>query len=263
MTRAKRYNTSKTAHSLVPTEILEGLARVYMMGVEKYGRDNWRSGQGLSWCETWDAAQRHMQKWLAGEKIDPESGLSHALHASWNMLTLFYYESLGEEFKMRDDRFATMTNVLKRNAGSPNVGMDAQIPDLPPAIFMPGGIREHLKNMFNGDIKHGGPDITTLQKEIAAWADSVFPHRTARGALIKLVLEEIPELLQSGHCVPEEFADVVILVLDIAHLQGIDIGAAVRAKMEVNRKRTWKVDPETGLMNHVEQPDFIPKEPLE
>ena len=88
-----------------------------------------------------------------------------------------------------------------------------------------------------------------LQKEIAAWADSLIPERTAQNAIAKLMLEEIPELLLNPSD-ELEYADVVILVLDIAHLQGINIEQAVMKKMAINRGREWAVDPATGLMKH-------------
>lgn len=94
--------------------------------------------------------------------------------------------------------------------------------------------------------------IGDLQREIAEWADGLIPDRTVHTALSKLMLEELPELISSGASDELEFADVVILVLDMAHLQGIDIEKAVKTKMDINRKRTWKVDEITGLMSHVE-----------
>lgn len=96
--------------------------------------------------------------------------------------------------------------------------------------------------------------ISGLQKEIAEWADEVFPDRTAHNAVCKLMLEEIPELMQSKSMDPMEFADVLILILDIAHLQDIDIEAAVLSKMALNRTREWAVCSESGLLSHVKEP---------
>lgn len=92
-------------------------------------------------------------------------------------------------------------------------------------------------------------DIKALQAEIKEWADQHFPDRTAWQACTKLVMEEIPELVKDMNS-PEEYADCVILILDIASLKGIDVAAAVSAKMEINRKRTWHINDITGLLNH-------------
>jgi len=93
--------------------------------------------------------------------------------------------------------------------------------------------------------------VQDLQEEIKTWADQVFPNRTPYSALSKLVMEEIPELLNGGLDDPGEWADLLILVLDGADLRGIDVVQAAFDKMEINRHRTWKVNPETGIMHHV------------
>jgi len=93
-------------------------------------------------------------------------------------------------------------------------------------------------------------DIGMLQEQIAAWADKIFPDRTVFNSTTKLILEEIPEWLQDQDD-PHEYADLVILILDIAYLKGIDVKKAVLEKMEINRKRKWKKDPNTGFMNHI------------
>lgn len=92
-------------------------------------------------------------------------------------------------------------------------------------------------------------DVRRIQQEVKDWADRVYPTRTAHGALTKLMLEEIPEFALNQHD-PGEYADLVILVLDIATLNGIDVATAVRDKMMKNWNRDWRVDPETGLMRH-------------
>jgi len=93
--------------------------------------------------------------------------------------------------------------------------------------------------------------IGDLQERITSWADTIFPDRTPYDALRKMVLEEIPELLHEGLDDPEEWADVFILMFDAANLRGIDIVKATNDKMTKNEARKWKLNKETGLMNHV------------
>jgi hypothetical protein len=38
---------------------------------------------------------RHLSAWWQGEDKDPETGMSHMLHAAWNALTLVAYELRG------------------------------------------------------------------------------------------------------------------------------------------------------------------------
>lgn len=129
-------------------------------------------------------------------------------------------------------------------------------------IFLPGGSMKYSGSLegiaklseqaaveAGLDVKAPDP-LTSLQDEIAAWADEHYPDRTYHNAMTKLVMEEIPEILRRPSD-PMEWADAFILLLDAAKLQGVDIAKAVREKMEINRRRTWAVDPNTGVMHHV------------
>ena len=93
--------------------------------------------------------------------------------------------------------------------------------------------------------------VAELQAEIAEWADSVVPNRTPLSVIAKM-LGEVGELIASERMSdPSELADVMILAIDLAHLQGIDAAEAVRAKLEINRSRKWKVA-DNGCAQHYE-----------
>lgn len=96
--------------------------------------------------------------------------------------------------------------------------------------------------------------IQDLQKGVQDWADTLIPDRTASGAVAKLMLEEIPELLvalsTTGKIDKGEIADVLILALDICALEGIDAGAAIVDKMNINRNRDWELN-DRGMLSHV------------
>lgn len=93
-----------------------------------------------------------------------------------------------------------------------------------------------------------GEQISDLQREIAEWADTVYPHRT-NSSILKKLDEEVAEL-RSAVLDPHEYADLIILILDLGRMNGIDIGRAVREKIEINNGRQWSIDPETGVMSH-------------
>ncbi len=101
-------------------------------------------------------------------------------------------------------------------------------------------------------IRGRGPLVTlrTLQNDIVRWADRTFPHRTVEDILRKLE-EERKELLD-GMITGDEYADIFILVMDLAAQHGIDIQKALVDKLEINRKREWKLNPDTNTMQHVE-----------
>jgi NTP pyrophosphatase (non-canonical NTP hydrolase) len=94
-------------------------------------------------------------------------------------------------------------------------------------------------------------DIEELQHDIASWADTVNPDRNSLSTIAKL-LEEIGELIASERMSdPMELADVAILVLDLFHLQKVDVAKAVHGKMTINRSRRWTKQ-DNGAMSHVE-----------
>lgn len=95
--------------------------------------------------------------------------------------------------------------------------------------------------------------IADLQAEITAWIEPLNPNRGPNGTIAKL-LSEIGELIASERMSdPLELADVFILALDLATIQGVDIAAAVRAKLEINRNRSWR-RADNGALSHIPRP---------
>lgn len=76
-------------HLLPPDAIVE-IAKVLDFGAKKYAPRNWE--KGMSWSRPYAALMRHMFAWWAGEKADPETGLSHLAHAGCCLFFLLSYE---------------------------------------------------------------------------------------------------------------------------------------------------------------------------
>lgn len=95
--------------------------------------------------------------------------------------------------------------------------------------------------------------INEVAADIHSWANSVFPNRTPQETFSKLVFEEIPEIFkcQNNEEFADEYADSLILLLDLALMRGVNVQQAIDRKMAVNRGRTWKLNPHTGIHNHV------------
>lgn len=89
--------------------------------------------------------------------------------------------------------------------------------------------------------------ISELTDEVVQWANAAIPDRTPASALIKM-FEEVGELSKDLSS-PGEYADVLIMILDLAHMHGVDLAQAVRDKMKINRLRTW-TRTETGTYQH-------------
>jgi NTP pyrophosphatase (non-canonical NTP hydrolase) len=139
----------------------------------------------------------------------------------------------------------------------------AQIIDAQGATVASFEVRHHLRGVMgncdknaelavravNAYKKRGGADIRQLQDRVTRWADSNFPQRTTKDILLKLY-EEIGEYCRNPRAALE-MGDIMILLLDVAHKNGIDVHKAVEEKMDINEARQWRVDENTGIMRHV------------
>lgn len=92
--------------------------------------------------------------------------------------------------------------------------------------------------------------LLELQRDVVEWANSLMPDRTPEEAFRKLMEEEIEEMKAAPND-PMEYADAIIILLDLAYLLGIDIVDAVKSKMAINRARKWKI--ENGLFKHLKE----------
>lgn len=139
----------------------------------------------------------------------------------------------------------------------------AQILDAKGATIASFEVRHHLRGVMancdknaelavravNAYKKRGGADIRQLQDRVTRWADSNFPERTTKDILLKLY-EEIGEYCRNPQAALE-MGDIMILLLDVAYKNGIDVHRAIETKMDINEARQWRVDENTGIMRHV------------
>ena len=139
----------------------------------------------------------------------------------------------------------------------------AEILDAKGATIASFEVRHHLRGVLancdknaelavraaNAYKKRGGADIRQLQDRVTRWADSNFPQRTTKDILLKLY-EEIGEYCRNPKAALE-MGDIMILLLDVAHKNGIDVHRAIEEKMDINESRQWRVDENTGIMRHV------------
>lgn len=104
---------------------------------------------------------------------------------------------------------------------------------------------------YSGDTAKAaqGDRLRELQRAVVEWANSIFPQRTQASAFMKL-FEEVGELIRQPNS-PGEYADILIMLLDLADMHGIDLLKAGFDKMDVNRKRSW-VKGALGTLQHVE-----------
>ncbi len=78
-------------------------ARVMDYGATKYAMNNWRKAG--PWLKVLDSGLRHLDQLLyTDEKVDPESGISHAGHLGCNLAFLLEFIREGDG---TDDRYVT------------------------------------------------------------------------------------------------------------------------------------------------------------
>ena len=75
-----KYDSNKPRYGLLPPTALLEVVKVLTFGAQKYGPENWRKVPNAK-ERYFDALQRHVWAWKAGEKNDPESSLHHMAHA--------------------------------------------------------------------------------------------------------------------------------------------------------------------------------------
>lgn len=98
-----KYDQEKAPLGLIPPETLFQIAKVFGFGAEKYGINNWRKdGNSTSWIRTYSSIQRHLNAWLSGQDLDPESGQSHLAHATTQLMILMIHQM---EHPEGDDRY--------------------------------------------------------------------------------------------------------------------------------------------------------------
>lgn len=99
--------------------------------------------------------------------------------------------------------------------------------------------------------------LDSIAEEVITWGQSTFPHVEAH-SLAEHLRREAHELVEDSTNASEQ-ADIFILLVQIAHRTGVDLAEAVREKLEINKRRTWKAPDAQGVVEHQEE---IPDQPL-
>jgi NTP pyrophosphatase (non-canonical NTP hydrolase) len=96
-------------------------------------------------------------------------------------------------------------------------------------------------------------DVKKMEGDVARWINHLLPkeERDPMNTCIKLT-EEVSELMHAIHTgdgnIGEECADVLILLLDVAYLNNINLQQEFLTKMAKNYGRQWKR--KNGALKH-------------
>ena len=91
-------------------------------------------------------------------------------------------------------------------------------------------------------------DMDNLALEVQTQADRLFPNRTDVSMYLKM-FSELGELIDSNGA-HDEYADIMIMLLDYGSRKMIPIEDAIRRKMVVNEHRKWETN-SLGVNRHV------------
>lgn len=261
-----KNDSGKAKLSLVDPSFTEGMARVLEIGEKEYGPGNWRK-PGLGYARVIDAMKRHTLAIERGEDIDPLSGEPHAYHIASNAMFLQYYND-NKQVELDDRHFKVRVPSMPRGTArkpirtlaSAQARFDLQEmqqrgpkrgPQNPEGKEYGQGILDALGWLLEskGGQAVSGDPLQVLQIRVTSWANKVYPNRTTEVAFAKMVGEVAEIMADPSDAL--EWADVLILLVDAAHLRGIDIIEAAHEKMNINEGRAWKIDKRTGIMSHV------------
>ena len=90
-TGGRKFDGGKPQYGLLPPLALEETVKVLTFGAQKYEPDNWKHVPD-SKRRYFDALQRHLWQWKAGEQNDQETGLSHLAHAMCCLMFLYEHD---------------------------------------------------------------------------------------------------------------------------------------------------------------------------
>ena len=118
-TIGRKYDSGKPEFSLLPPWALESVAKVLTFGAEKYDVDNWKHVSNGEYRYR-NAALRHINDYVKGEKTDPESGCNHLAHAICCLMFILDADESGQalapaeaKFDVPKVNYAFMTHVEK------------------------------------------------------------------------------------------------------------------------------------------------------
>lgn len=100
MNQATRHDNEKIRMDLVPSSLVEGVAKVLTFGAKKYDAQNWR--KGMSWSRCIGSLKRHLNEFEKGINVDEETGFKHLEHLACNVAFLIEYYKTHPEL---DDRW--------------------------------------------------------------------------------------------------------------------------------------------------------------
>jgi len=135
-----KYDSAKPKMNLLPPKAILEVAKVLTFGAEKYDAENWRKLDDLQSRYT-AGALRHIFAHMDGEKLDPETNLSHLAHAMCCLL--FKLEIELEDAKSKEEE-SRESNDLEHQACDQSTESDL----LADKAYNEAGSMQHIKHLI-------------------------------------------------------------------------------------------------------------------
>ena len=113
MSTGIKNDQGKPRLDLISPIALEELAKVLDFGSKKY--DTWNWSKGLAYTRVLAAILRHTYKYVSGETIDPETGISHMAAVMCNAMFLLHFEKFRPQFDDRPKGVFDVNNKVDEN----------------------------------------------------------------------------------------------------------------------------------------------------
>jgi hypothetical protein len=108
----QKFDGEKPRWVLLPWAQVEEVVKVLTFGAKKYAPNNWQKVEDGE-SRYLSACFRHTTAILRGEKIDPETGLSHYAHAICSLLFAFWHSN--QEEKQNEKPSVNTRTITFRN----------------------------------------------------------------------------------------------------------------------------------------------------
>ena len=134
-----KYDSKKPKMNLLPPKAIVEISKVLTFGAAKYDAENWRKLDDLQNRYT-AGALRHIFAHMDGEKLDPETNLSHLAHAMCCLLFKLEIE-LEERSKEKESREVDGTEHTARDQS-----FESDI--LTDKAYNEAGSMQHIKHLI-------------------------------------------------------------------------------------------------------------------
>lgn len=111
MVEGIKHDSDKLRWDLLPIDEIEDIVKILTFGARKYGEYNWQQVTPPTRYQA--AMMRHYAAWVKGEKLDPETGVSHLIHCAVNVIFLAHLDKK-ETQEQGDLKYASYLDSLAR-----------------------------------------------------------------------------------------------------------------------------------------------------